>query len=740
MLLDLLWILIAASMVIAMQAGFLCLESGLSRSKNTINVAIKNLADFGLAVLLFWGFGFGLMFGLSQAGWFGTTGYLFGDSASPRDYAFFLFQVSFCGTAATIVSGAVAERIRFVAYLAITAVISGLIYPVFGHWAWGGLVEGTGQGWLSRIGFIDFAGSTVVHSIGGWFAFAAIALLGARTGRFGDEQRAINGNNLPLAMLGVLILLVGWFGFNGGSVLAMDETVPRILVNTMMAAAAGGAGALLLSLVFDRYPNVLQIMNGVIAGLVSVTASCHLAAPVGAVAVGLGGACVCRLGTHLLNRWQFDDVIGAWPAHGLAGAWGTLAVAFVCAPEAFGTGLSRWSQFLVQSIGVGVAFGWAFGIGGGVLWVINRFVPLRVSPEDEQRGLNVAEHGVSTELVDFLTELERQSLTGNFSHRVTVEPHTEVGQIASSYNRVLDRVEEEQTKLRAAGEERELLNKQLVEAALHAGKAEVATEVLHNVGNALNSVNVGMSVASESIAAAPIDLLEKTIALVRSHESNLGEFITKDPRGRMIPGYLSQLCEVFREHQSQSRSELAKAIEHLDHIKAVISSQQDYAGNREVEEPLFLSRLLEDAEALNGRAFERHGIEVRREYDDLPEVLVQRQKLLQIVVNLLRNAKDAMNGAPVKILTLTLRQEGEQAVIAVQDTGMGVAPQNRDQIFRHGFTTKRTGHGFGLHSCANTIREMGGSLDFESDGIGCGTTFTVKLPLKLAVEHSCRAI
>lgn len=441
--LDIAWIVLSAGLVMLMQGGFCCLESGLSRSKNSVNVAIKNLFDFCVSSVIFWVFGFGLMFGASHQGWLGTS--LFAPQANlgPWLLAFLLYQMVFCGTAITIISGAVAERIRFSGYLLVALVVSALFYPLFGHWAWAGVIENQPTGWLARLGFIDFAGSTVVHSLGGWLALAAALVIGPRLGRFEQGKPPMRGSNLPLATLGVFLLWFGWFGFNGGSTLAVTERVPVILLNTNLAAASGGIGALLLSLWYRRRPDVGLVMNGALAGLVGITASCHVVEPWAALAIGAGAGAISVIGTSLLERLKIDDVVGAVPVHALGGAWGTLALALFIPASALADGTTRLHQLSIQALGVGVCFAWAFGGGYAVLWALSCCWRLRASAESERLGLNMAEHDAGAELFDLLNEMEAQREHADFSKHVTVEPHTEVGQIACEYNRVLDRVAQE---------------------------------------------------------------------------------------------------------------------------------------------------------------------------------------------------------------------------------------------------------------------------------------------------------
>lgn len=450
---DIAWVLICAALVMTMQGGFCFLESGLARAKNSVNVAIKNLIDFCIASCLYWAIGFAWMFGTSYCGLIGTDQFAVGDKASPWQLTFFTFQLVFCGTATTIISGAVAERIRFGSYLLISVLVSGLIYPVFGHWAWNGAETGTPAGWLNQRGFIDFAGSTVVHSVGGWVALAAVLIVGPRLGRFGPNARPIQGHNLPMATFGVLLLWFGWFGFNGGSTLAVNGQLPLVLLNTNLAAAAGGLAALMFAWRIERRPVVEHVMNGVLAGLVAVTAGCHVFHPAAAFLAGGTAGVLCVATSYFMARLRVDDVVGAFPVHGVAGIWGTLAVALLGDSSRWGTGLSRWQQFAVQAEGVLACFVWAFGGSFICLWMINRAFPMRVTADEEQVGLNVAEHGASSELIDLLAEMQTHRQQGNFARQVAVEPNTEVGQIAAEYNRVLSRVHSEMRD-RAQAEEK----------------------------------------------------------------------------------------------------------------------------------------------------------------------------------------------------------------------------------------------------------------------------------------------
>lgn len=442
--LDVLWILVCSALVFLMQGGFLCLESGCTRTKNSINVAVKNLVDFGISVLAYWGVGFGLMFGLSNYGLLGGSHFLFElEGRAAGEVAFFVFQVMFCGTSVTIVSGAVSERMSFKAYVLVSAFVSAVVYPVFGHWAWGGTLGGD-AGWLGQLGFIDFAGSSVVHGIGGWVALAVIAVIGPRIGRFDEEgnARAIHGQSFPLALLGTLLLCFGWIGFNGGSALAWGEAIPGIVGNTILAASSGMIAALALGYLYGGYPDLRYAMNGMLSGLVAITAGCHMVSAASAVLIGAVGAVVMVYSDRLVEKWKLDDVVGAVAVHGFAGAWGTLGVAIFGSASFFGEGVGRIQQLGIQ--GVGIVTCAVFGFLPAFLFLrfISKWMPLRASEKEELAGLNESEHRVTTEHLDLLREMEHQSRVPDLAHRVYVEPFTEVGQIAKRYNEVLSSLEQ----------------------------------------------------------------------------------------------------------------------------------------------------------------------------------------------------------------------------------------------------------------------------------------------------------
>ncbi|MBD2258704.1 ammonium transporter [Pseudanabaena sp. FACHB-2040] len=401
------WITIAAFLVIFMNAGFGMLETGFCRQKNAVNVLSKNLVVFALATLAYWFIGFSLMFGANGNSFVGWSNFFLG--GAPETYGlgpdglnltkdtFFLFQVAFAGTAATIVSGAVAERIKFVDFIVFSLLLVGIAYPITGHWLWGG-------GWLLDLGFHDFAGSTIVHSVGGWAALMGAAFLGPRIGKYQDGQiNALPGHNLSIATLGCLILWLGWFGFNPGSQLAADTAVPYIAVTTNIAAAAGGVAATVTSWALNGKPDLSMIINGILAGLVGVTAGCFVVGYGGAFWIGLIAGILVVFAVGFFDSIKIDDPVGALSVHLVCGIWGTLAVGLFANPNNFtqgGEGIAGllygggFGQLGIQLIGV-LTVGLFTVVASTIFWLVLKAVlGLRVAPEEELKGLDIGEHGM----------------------------------------------------------------------------------------------------------------------------------------------------------------------------------------------------------------------------------------------------------------------------------------------------------------------------------------------------------
>ena len=399
-----LWLLIATILVIFMNAGFAMVEAGMCRSKNAVNILAKNLFVFALAVTSYWFIGYSLMYGGSVAdGWLYFGG-LFFDPTVTADMVTdaglvptvdFLFQSAFAGTAATIVSGLVAERVKFGEFVVFAVVLTAFIYPIAGSWKWNG-------GWLDALGFVDFAGSSIVHSVGAWAGLVGAMLLGPRIGKYSDgKPQAMPGHNMAIATLGALVLWIGWYGFNPGSQLAMDQWVPYVAVTTTLAAAAGAIGATIVSTLTSGKPDLTMIINGILAGLVSITAGCGDMTLAGAWFAGLVGGIIVVFSVAALDAAEIDDPVGAFSVHGVCGVWGTVVIGlWGTAVQGDGAGMGLFNGggitlLLVQALGAAAYAIWTL-VTCWITWSIigGLFGGIRVSEEEETQGLDIGEHGM----------------------------------------------------------------------------------------------------------------------------------------------------------------------------------------------------------------------------------------------------------------------------------------------------------------------------------------------------------
>ncbi|MTI79930.1 MAG: ammonium transporter [Firmicutes bacterium] len=393
---DTVWVLLCAALVFFMEAGFAFLEAGFIRARNSLNIVMKVFMDCTVGMLGYWAIGFAIMYGLDKAGLFGITGFfLEGDfnylGLNIPVYAFWLFQAVFAMAVASIVSGAVAERMKFAPYIIYSLVVTAFIYPVAGHWIW------SANGWLAQLGMIDFAGSTAVHAVGGWSALAAVLVLGPRRGKYNSDGsiNVLPAHNMHLAAIGAFILWVGWFGFNPGSTLSgLDSNIARIAVTTNLAAAAGGTmGTLTTMLKFGKADPSMAI-NGALAGLVSITAGTAFVSPLSAVIIGATAGWLVVLAVPFFDKLKVDDPVGAIAVHGVCGSFGTLAVG-IFAQEGgllYGGGLQLIG---IQALGLTTVSIWAFGLSYITFKLIKITVGIRVSKEEEMEGLDLVEHGIN---------------------------------------------------------------------------------------------------------------------------------------------------------------------------------------------------------------------------------------------------------------------------------------------------------------------------------------------------------
>lgn len=679
--LDVAWMIVAAGLVFVMQVGFCALEAGFVRARNTINVAAKNLIDFCVAGAVFWAFGFDLMFGREPAA-AGSDG--IGWAA-----AFFLFQLMFCGTATTIVSGAVAERIRFVGYIVVSAVVAGLIYPIAGGWAWAG-ADGGPAGWLEAMGFVDFAGSTVVHSVGGWVALAAVLVIGPRIGRFQDGGTTPQPHSLPLAAIGAMLMWFGWIGFNGGSTLGFDGRVAPIVVNTMLAGCFGGLAALAMAAALSGKARVDALLNGILGGLVAITAGCHAVVAGEAVAIGAVGGALVPLGVVLLQRLRIDDAVGAIPVHLFAGIWGTLAVALFGDPEILGRG---WTEQLgIQLLGLVSIGGFAFASAFVVLRAINLMLPLRISAEGERLGLNGAEHDASSAMQDLVVSMEDHFRSGRMDDPIPVETGSEVEPIARQYNRVVARVRADTRRMEQSVEA--LASAKSEAETANRAKSAFLANMSHELRTPLNAV-IGFS-----------DLLgnEPFGKLGDERYKTYAEDI------RMAGEHLLTLVNDLLDH---SRIEAGKVELHevdVD-LRAVIRR---------------VGRMMEDLAGSRGLTLDIH-VEA-----DLPRLRADERLVRQILLNLVSNAvKFTEPDGRVEVVG-RLEPDGRIALV-VADTGIGM---DRGDIARamepfvqlnDRYDKSYGGTGLGLPLVKSMVRLHGGTLTIDSIK-GHGTTVSVRFP------------
>ncbi len=680
-------------LVFLMQAGFLCLEAGAVRHKNSINVAAKNLMDLILVTSAYVLVGFRIQYGAFDT--FFSSDPIIDESLMQQGFAelFIIFQALFAATAATIVAGAVAERCGLVGYLIMSLMIGILIFPIAGGWVWGGVLD-TPVGWLSELGFVDFAGSTVVHSLGGAVSLSAIMIIGPRKGAF-SEASIGTGQNMVLSLLGVLLLWLGWYGFNIGSLLTLGPLLPSVFTNTSIGACTGGLVASVWSYCYYKQANVKVIANGVLAGLVGITAGAHVVNLWAAAIIGGGAGIACCLTTVALIRLKMDDAIGAIPVHLVAGIWGTIAVGVLGNLDMLGTGHDRGTQILIQALGsMSIVIG-SFSVSYALLSLINCYIPLRVSAEEEERGLNVSEHGAVTELSELVFELERQAGNGMLSS-LTVDPFSELSAITEQYNRVLTRFARSQSSLqqniRALEDVRDQLQFQkdrAEQASQH--KSQFLAKMSDEIRTPLNGIiDLSDSLGTEHLS----DRQKKSVDVILQSSRAL----------------LAIIDDILDTPQAETVDVPSKGF----NLKSLL--EQSLA--------LFKAETLNRPIALN---LELGG--------DIPSgILGDAMQVRQIIINLLGNAiKFTEKG------TITLSAEYDYMTglvsISVSDTGRGISQGRIRHIFEacqpqdNAFNPQLRGKGQGLATCKQLVELMGGNIDVHSV-VGQGSTFCVRFPVR----------
>ena len=677
---DLIWLILCTALVLLMQAGFLCVESGAVRRKNTVNVAIKNILDFCIAAFAFYLIGYSLAFGDSVSGIIGNPAAL-GQLSDPAEIVKFLYLLMFCGTAVTIISGAIAERTRLIGYLIITAMISIIIYPIFCHWVW------NDNGWLAQLGFVDFAGASVVHATGGWLALAACLVIGPRAEI--DVEHGAPAYNLTYSSLGALLLLLGWLGFNGGSLFQFGEQVISVLANTVMAGIAGGLVAALFAIFTTRILRFELLLIGMIAALVGVTASAHAVSINGALIVGSICAVCALIGHRKITSLGVDDVVGAFAAHGVAGVVGILLVPFVADANLLGTGLTLWPQLEAQLYGVIANFAWSFVVGGACLLVINLFVPLRCSIEAERQGLDLSEHGVRNALFTLGERIRNKGSETNV--QAGLDPNSEEGQIALEF---------------------ETLSHQVVEAK---NDRSLAYESKHRADRANEAKSQFLANMSHELRT-PLNGILGTLEVVLHDKLD------------------DELKDSLYTAKSSSEHLLALLNDLLDTAKLE-------AGEVELEwRPVELKVIAREVTETFSHAAKQKGIRLKSTIEtDVPDcVIVDSTRLKQVLMNLIGNALKFTEEGTVSLAISTFGPEDglHNIRFEIADSGIGIPESAQATIFERfkqadNSTTRHFGGtGLGLALCKDLAELMGGSIELSSIE-GQGSTFSVTLPLQI---------
>lgn len=707
-----LWVLISAFLVFVMQAGFLALEAGMTRNKNNIDVAMKNIVDFVISSVAFWLIGFPIMFGLT---YFGRLS-LFPDLSANTDLLLlFIFQVMFCGTTITILSGAIAERTRFDGYVIITILISAIVYPIFGQWVWALSPDNVAVGWLAQLGFYDFAGSTVVHSVGGWSALAIAIIVGSRTGRFDENGKAVSipKSNLPFVILGVLLLWFGWFGFNGGSVFAFNETTLLVIFNTIMGGSFGGVTGFILAIALKRRGDTDLILNGVLAGLVGITAGATVLDGLGVAITSSIAAIIYWLGTNLLERLQIDDAVGAIPVHLGAGIWGTLAVGLFGNLELIGSGLSRPSQILVQLLGIAICGAWTYTTVYVVMSLMNRVRSLRVSPENEYIGLNISEHGARSDMVDLLTAMQEQASTRDLSIRAPVEPFTQLGRVANYYNLVIDSLEDAQRAILLTNED---LENRVDEISRANKKISLANEQIKSFANILShDLRTPITSVRALVDEIQYELTEIATVINNSAEASAD---SKEAVSEFIP---------------ESLGMIDAAIEQMDRLtKQILIVAKEESRPYEPKNLNMQTVLKRLIDAQTGVLREKD-IDVNLKY--VPDVFADDVMIQQVFTNLLSNAIKYLDQSRKGKITIAGKETLAEVIFSIEDNGLGIPESQADRVFqlfrRVGKHSQIEGNGFGLFYIRNMVQRFDGDIWFESVE-GVGTTFYVSFPKQMS--------
>ncbi|MDR4508213.1 MAG: ammonium transporter [Candidatus Brocadiaceae bacterium] len=665
-----LWLIIASCMVFFMQIGFTSYETGFSQSKNAISVALRNLVDTLISVLVYYSVGFGFMFGKSYMGLIGREHFFASDILDHPEtltYSFFFFQMVFASTTATILTGAIAERSSFFPNIIGTAFTVAIIYPIFGHWAWGNLFCSDRTGWLQELGFIDFAGSTVVHSIGGWFAMAGAIVVGPRIGKYNVDgtSNRMGLHNVPLVTLGTFFLWFGWFGFNGGSLLKVNGDIGLIILNTNLAAAAAGFSAIMFSYVRVKRVEAEKIFTAVLAGLVAITAGSNRVAPDCAVYIGLIAGILALLAESFIEkRLKIDDPVSAVAVHGIGGVVGTLCVAlFADRTTLLVENNSRLYQLAVQGIGVSIAFIWSFGLGLLFFWCLKKLVAIRVSPEEEKRGLNIAEYEDVASWLDFMKISRLQDV-----------------------NALLEKKVREKTG--------DLQKTNIALEKANRLKSEFLSTMSHELRTPLNAI-IGFAEVLRDELVGPIN---------NDQREYVGDIHSS---GQHLLNMINSVLDLSKIETGRLEAQFEElCIE--DVINDILNIVSDMA--------------------------DKKSISIKKNAPpEIPSVIADKVKLKQILFNLLSNAIKFTSEYGSVCINTTLKDQYVQFAISDTGIGIKPEDTEKifEAFCQADSSLARNyeGTGLGLTLTKLLVELHGGKIWVESEGVGKGATFTFTLPL-----------
>ena len=672
------------------------------------------------------------MFGPSLGGWIGLADPVGASPSGGRLTAILVFQMLFCATATTIVTGAVAERLKFAVYLLIAALMALFLFPLFGHWAWHSRISSSDFGWLEKLGFIDWAGGTVVHSLAGWVALALILVVGPRINRFsGNSAERLDGytvRNLPFAVLGTFILFVGWIGFNAGSTLKFEASIPGIVVNTLAAGAAGCLAATALGWHRGGKPGVVPCIMGLLAGLVSVTAGAHAVTPFGAVTIGGIAGLASVISLELLEKYRIDDVVGAIPVHLVGGVWGTLAVAIFATPD-FLLANGRISQIAVQTVGIGACFVLGFVFVYPLLRLLNRLFPFRVSEADEKRGLGVSQHGNVSELDKLVEVMAKQSELGDLSLRAMENDSTELGKVGHFYNKLVDKQETLTHNLEA-------------HVARRTRQLEIANADLKSEIERRENTQRALAEAKEEAEFA--NRTKFSFLANMSHE-------LRTPLNSII-GFSDILnAEMYGKMPDDRYLDYANCInESGQHLLAIINDILDLS-KIETAELVLREENLEVGEWVD-RCINVVSQDSRHKKLDissdipanLPAIRADQLRLRQVLLNLLSNAIKFTPERGCVGVTATI-SGSRSLVVEVSDTGVGIPESDLEKVLtpfgqtEYIMTRQQEGTGLGLYISKSLIELHGGAIELKSV-LNEGTTVSIEIPAERLLWDSSSAV